>query len=399
MVAERDITMGEEICHSYDSGDNDDDNVGLWEQGNRKERDLNRNGSEMTKEKQKIHVVSTSLTSAQLLHTFGFVDIDEAGKRILYYFDKEQAGFENPDSISTINAAGLGNNVTPAILTKKEIRHACHEVASSSYPNELRKFMKENGLVEEGWEYWDIPLSNDSMKSDAGAESRLRDKATAVSNASRENNELNSLRWESLKYLPDEIVVSPNHLLSDELITICCLHFLPDNAISEIISYSHAPLDKKPTHNSQPNDLLLSSEALEDYFLGKIVLQAIVHAVEKKLKKYKFSPNNLQMKCEDCGQSMQRSEFLDLLGGFYRNERKSENKMSFSWGESETGDAHVLSMLISSNAMKNSGASNDLFRKFMYGMMISLEERACLLELKQAANDRLVQLDESEDDI
>jgi len=62
MVAERDIAVDEEICHSYDSG-----------------------SQSQSTEKQ------TSLNSAQLLQTFGFVDSDNVSKRLLDYHQQQDS--------------------------------------------------------------------------------------------------------------------------------------------------------------------------------------------------------------------------------------------------------------------------------------------------------------------
>ena len=63
--------------------------------------------------------------------------------------------------------------------------------------------------------------------------------------------------------------------------------------------------------------------------------------------------------------------------------------MPFCWGEKEVTDARVLSEIMSLDDERYT----DLLQKFKYGMVISLEERACLLELKKKTLDLLVQLD------
>jgi hypothetical protein len=67
------------------------------------------------------------------------------------------------------------------------------------------------------------------------------------------------------------------------------------------------------------------------------------------------------------------------LGGLYLSGYQSG--MSFIWGESGIGDAIVLSKL----KPYTDGGLTDLVQKFSCGMVISLEERACLLELKKKA--------------
>jgi len=324
MVAERDIAVDEEICHSYDSGAATDDVCN------------NADGSPIMPEETSNKESRSSLNSAQLLQTFGFVDTDVAGKRLLgYYKEKDD----------------LGNNVTPAVLTKSDISDACKKLASSSYPDTVRKFMDQTGMLDEGWEYWQMPKIEDSTS-----------------------------RRELLTSFSEELIIPFGASLSEELITICCLHFLPDDAINDLLDESNT---SNGTNKSHPS-LLLGSEVLEDYFLGKLVLQTILNALKEKFNAYEVSSASLLAGCKQ--NDLTRS-FLNILGGLYNG---SESKIdAFSWGKSEVGDATVLLKL----ASLQEGRYSDLLHKFRCGVVISLEERACLLELKKKTLDMFVQLD------
>ena len=160
MVAERDIAKDEEICHSY----TDSSPTAC---------DISGEGQEK----------STALNSAQLLQTFGFVDVKSAGKQLLQYYQ------ENKSDIA---------NITPAVLTKSELSNACKQLANSSYPSTICKFMDESGMSDAGWEHWEVSPFEES-----------------------------SPAAKQLTMSPEELIISFGDSISDELITLCCLHFLP----------------------------------------------------------------------------------------------------------------------------------------------------------------------------
>lgn len=312
MIAERDIAIGEEICHSYDVGDT------------------------IVDARQNI---SSSFSSAQMLQTFGFVDVDLCGRRIIDFFlaDEDKCNdnaLPNPTEV----VVSLGSSITPAVLTKSEICKACKEL-SPSYISELRKLMETSGMLDEGWQYWDIPYSL---------------------------NKDDDSRSKALNNLPDELLVSSEDSLTDELITICCLNFLPDDTLNELL------LDDEET-------FLLNTEVLEDFFLGKLVLQTIIDVVKLKLKSYK-----VQVKCSDFPRD---DSSVAAMTDAYNVNEKNLDKLSLCFGENEVSDARALSKLIDWNSKRHPGVD-----KFIYGLVISLEERACLIELRKKACDVIVQI-------
>eukprot|EP00956_Cyclotella_meneghiniana_P042833 scaffold249330_cov73-Cyclotella_meneghiniana.AAC.7 len=302
MCANRDIEKGEEVCHSYDSGGAD--------------RENKESQPEMT---------SGSLNSAQLLQTFGFVDINGAINSLSKVFCKDE-------SSSSDDSKPCNYNMTPAVLTKDDICRICHEVSLSTYPSTLRTSMENMGLIDEGWEHWEL-------ESDTSAS-----------------------RQKALDHLPDEILITFESPLSDDIITICSLNFLPNDAIDDLFTQD----DESPEQNS----VQLSDEVLEDYFLGKLVLRSIMEVIKEKMKSYHASVSE-DVDGTTC--TNDKSAFVKFMQGMY----KVTNGSTFCWGEKEVEDLTVLTGLNDS-----SDKQTDLVTKFMYGLTVSLEERACLLQLK-----------------
>ena len=326
MVAERDIERGEEICHSYDSGA------------------VNGEAAD------EASPMSSSLNSAQLLQTFGFVDT----KSVKWLSNL----FQTKKSLSSNEYESF--NLTPAILAKDDICRVCKDVSRSTYPDSLRCSMDESGLSEEGWEYWELPAIKDSDE------------------AAGQTGRSNSSRQRALESLPDEVIVTGESHLSDEIITICALNFLPEEAIDELCEDSG---DK----NEQSN-VLLTEEVLDDYFLGKLVLHSLLLVVDKKMKRYKVFIGKDDMKGDTAV-----SSFLRFIRSLY----KVTGDNPFCWGDEERKDFDMLRKLDDTIDGQNDAVLQDLNTKFKCGMTVSLEERACLLQMKKAVLYRLMQLDEN----
>ena len=163
------------------------------------------------------HSYGTKLTSMQVLQTFGFVpessiDAAERGVRV-------------------------GDHVTPAILTKGEVVSACQSVIASSFPAEVRSHMKSSQslLCDESW---DLELD---------------------------------VSTRDLAFLPDDFVVSCLCPLSEGLITLCCILFLPPDVFSEFMASGAT---------------LLERNVLDDYYLGKLLCKAIDVAIAAKVSTY-----------------------------------------------------------------------------------------------------------------
>ena len=153
------------------------------------------------------------LTASQLLQTFGFIPISRASEK-----DKQ--------------------NCTPAMLSKEALVAACESVKKSPYPKELAATMEE------------YDIEGDTFGID---DTKGRD----------------------LSFLSDQFLITPSttgSYLSDEIVTLCCSQFLPNDVYDEIFE-------------DEPKQLL-GQEVLEDYFLGKLVSMALLTAYKNKLATY-----------------------------------------------------------------------------------------------------------------
>ena len=180
MVAERKISAGEEVYHTY----------------------------------------GTELTSAQLLQTFGFVEIGAARRAANKLWNDDQYG------------------IAPATLSAALVLSACRSVMGSSFPSDLKQAMEQNEFEDETWD----------LSAETGRD--------VLSHG----------------LISSDILVAADHVavLSDELVTLCCLPFLPDEVYAD---WSDEPC-------------LWGAEVLEDYYLGKLALRALMKAIGTKLGEY-----------------------------------------------------------------------------------------------------------------
>jgi hypothetical protein len=182
MVAERSISAKEEIVHSY--GD--------------------------------------SLTSAQLLQTFGFVPNCHMRRAL------ESDLFDGK----------VDNNLTPAVLSKsKDLLVACRKIAQSDYPAQLQAVVTSKHMEDEVWDVSNLPTR-------------------------------------SVKEITEDLTLSSKPLLfSEELITLACAQFLPEDAYHEVFG--------------QEETTLLDRSILEDYYLGNLVCRSLLMAIDDKLATYR----------------------------------------------------------------------------------------------------------------
>ena len=242
MIAERDVSEGEELTHSY--GD---------------------------------------LTASQLLQTFGFVPIGRA-------------------------LAAETQNITPAMISKRALVDACESVKKSSYPKDLVATMEQYNIEGDTFE-------------------------------------LDDAKGRNLLFLSDQFLITPSatgNYLSDEIVTLCCTQLLPNEVYYEIFG-------------AEPKQLL-GQEVLEDYYLGKLVLMAILTAYKNTLKK--FRP-------------------LSGVPGV---------------SVEETDDKAILQQLLSIEKHDNSTL------RAMYGITIRLEEKKGLEELRNEVITLISSLDEEGDE-
>ena len=251
MYAERDIQKGEEILHSYGS-----------------------------------------LTSGQLMQTFGFI---------------EQSLMERAANDTFENDC---ENITPCILSRNDIIQVCMVISASNIPQLIKDKIEDvaDGSGEE-YDVWDLPGNS------------LADRNTNIAQ----------------KSMPEEIMIDYENPLSDELITLCCSQFLPDEVFEEVCeTYNEGDA-------SETILTTLSSDILEDFFLGCLVLKSIQRAIEMKLIQY-------------CPVTL--------------------NEV----GDEEPDEEKLKSLL-------KSCSSNSLHA--MYGLTLRLEEKACLRQLSKECSKHL----------
>jgi hypothetical protein len=170
---------------------------------------------------QVVHSYGDSLTSAQILQTFGFVPnvhIQRALKSDLFN-------------------GKVDNNLTPAVLSKsKDLLVACRKITKSDYPSQLHAVVSTKHTEDEVWDVSNLPTRN-------------------------------------VKEISEDLTLSSKpFLFSEELITLVCAQFLPEDAYQEVFGLE--------------GTTLLDRSILEDYYLGNLVCRSVLTAIDDKLATY-----------------------------------------------------------------------------------------------------------------
>jgi len=244
------------------------------------------------------HSYGESLTADQWIQTFGFVP-EETSTSIQDDDDREQ-------------------NWTPVMLTKQAVVHACHTVANSSYPTQVKEEMINCAGENVESPAWELPTDSRDRETD---------------------------------HIPDNLLVSTadESVLSDDLVTLCCIQFLPASAYEEIAGSK------------------VDASVLEDYYLGKLVCQSLLQVVRDRQSEYT---------------SLDKSRYVDLLGIPCEG----------------TDDSTLLTELIeyrNQHAMKEDDATS--IRRSIYGLTVRLEEKLSLQELRKEVLVLLTILDETDE--
>ena len=252
-----------------------------------------------------LHSYGRGLTSGQLLQTFGFVEDGQVQRAIGQSFDI--------------------NGITAAAVSKTSIINACAHITSSSIPQELERMILTDPDLQD-FDVWSLPEAGDLEARNSG---------------------------EVQRQILDELIITYSEPLSDELVTLCCAQFLPNDAYVEICGG-----EEDSEHKTLS---LLSAEILEDFFLGSLILHAILYVVKQRLSEYSIiaPPANVHVgespNCRDSVDEMERDRFmLEILAKERTNDRKKESNVS----EKELNHA-------------------------IYGLTLRIEEKACLLKLKE----------------
>lgn len=231
-----------------------------------------------------LHSYGDSLTASHFLQTFGFVPATAV-----------QAAAAS-STRSTPNTAP----VTPAILSKMEVLEACWIVIESNVPDHLAASMQAQEMEDEVWK-------------------------VVVD------------RQRTADFISTDLPIALECPLTDELVTLACLPFLP------VCAYQEAARN------------LLDKSILEDYYLGKLVCSSLIQAIQTKWHSY-TSIRRIGVERQDhellleLQQQQQLSNHLDVPS-----------------------------------------------QRLVYGLVIRLEEKACLEALRKQVVGILARLDEDAD--
>jgi hypothetical protein len=250
MIAERKIYDGEEILHSY--GDH--------------------------------------LTSHEFLQTFGFVPetfIISAAFRYSTVTANVAA------SVSTTAKSNLSRETASSLsfiqLTKAELLFSCWDIINSGTAKVIQQSLLQNDHTIETWILQSDPITQQQRTNKIESMSHIPEIITIrVNPAISKEQELLSVpstnsqqqeeqqQQQQQQHAPLMPVSDKNFtVLNDELVTICCLPFLPDEAYNEI----------------SDNDLLDES-ILEDTYLGTLVATAILNVLYTKLTQFQPISNS-----------------------------------------------------------------------------------------------------------
>jgi hypothetical protein len=279
-----------------------DDGTGMF--GMKAERDI-RQGEEV------VHSYGDTLTAAQLLQTFGFVPPRNTTK-------------------------SRSDPLTPACLSKKQLLAACQATKESTYPQQLQAWIKSRS-----------PITDDEDDNDDEDDD--------------DDDEVWGVRSIPTRPMSEEVsedfLVSPDNttgtLLSDELVTLLCVQFLPDEAYDEIC----------PNHRATTS--WLDRSILEDLYLGKLVCHSLAKAIQRKFSEYTSTIDENDIASESSSSSPSSSPL--------ERDRQELQKLEVS----------------------TDGGSLEKQRA-MYGLRIRIEEMTCLEALRQEVERIIACLEQGE---
>jgi hypothetical protein len=213
--------------------------------------------------------------------------------------------------LSSLPLPNSGNYipVTPAVLSKTAVLEACWSVMESNIPEQLAASMQEQEMEDEVW-------------------------AVSVD------------RSRTASFISDDLWIDSQDLLTDELVTLATLPFLP------VCAYREAGRN------------LLDGSILEDYYLGKLVCTSLLKAIQSKLETY--------------------PPIRRIMNGGIAN--GSNNNA----GEPADGDRELLRQVV----QQEQASPNVSTRRFMYALVVRLEEKSCLEALRRKVIGILARLDE-----
>jgi SET domain len=221
MRAERDVRAGEPVTHSYFG--------------------------------------QSPMTSEQCLRTFGFVERSAVQRA----FDDDAASASIAESAtSAVRTTSHSSSLTPAVVSKEMVLKCCQRtVQKERQDREIARVVGARQSSCEGGDddddptvTWDLPTPDAFL---------LRDVSS----------------------LPEHFVVTASNPLSDDLVTLLCLPFLPNDAYEELrIEPSSAASSSPPSPQSAL--ATLDPTVLEDPYLGQLVGRTLLDLVEEKAGTY-----------------------------------------------------------------------------------------------------------------
>jgi hypothetical protein len=158
-------------------------------------------------------------------------------------------------------------------------------------------------------------------------------------------------RSRTATFIPDDLLIelSDSESLTDELVTLACVPFFPLCAYAEMSART-----------------LLDASMLEDYYLGKLVCTSLLKAIQSKLETY--TP-------------------VRRTNGNVNGSNDINDVME------PAGDRELLQQVVQQEQTN----PNISTRRLMYGLVIRLEEKACLEALRRNVIGILARLDEEAD--
>jgi len=296
-----------------------------------------------------LHSYGQNLTSGQLFQTFGFIE-ESLIRRAATITIQDVNGNSNSNSKSKMLLAQQG--LTPAILSKNDILEACQYIAFSKVPQELEyQLTTTPELCDcDDFDYWDLP-SPQSLKK------RNEEKVIQQS-------------------IPEDFTISIHEPLPCDVVTCCCIQFLPDEVYDEMIMSCDDDDDRGEDDTTKTLSMLSPEIMLQDYFLGNLVIKTILHALERKALQYNHD--------------MERFFFVNM-NQQHNDSCDSHNDQSILWNQIHR-DQCLLNHLLHSQPQQDENEkkhgihlmpnNKNQYQHAMYGLTLRIEEMTCLYQLE-----------------
>jgi hypothetical protein len=162
-------------------------------------------------------------------------------------------------------------------------------------------------------------------------------------------------RSRTASFISDELVIDSSHddILTDELVTLACLPFLP------ICAYKEAGRN------------FLDASILDDYFLGKLVCTSLLKAIQSKLETY---------------QPIRRIMISNM---------DENNGSNYGAGGPVVDDREFLRQVV----QEERSIPDISTRRLIYALVVRLEEKSCLEALRRKVIGILARLDQEAEEL